>query len=177
MKAEDIRLLYQYNYWADQHIFSTCTRLNQVQYDSSTNFGISHGSLRATLTHLVYGEWLWRIIFQRHYDTLTEADEEAEFAEARFPTLEALEKRWQTEQQEMWTYIDTLTDEKLNGVLRYTLPGGIVRERVLWHCLLHVVNHGTQHRSEAAVLLTHYGQSPGELDFTVFLNEYFNLPS
>jgi hypothetical protein len=28
-----------------------------------------------------------------------------------------------------------------------------------------------QHRSEAAALLTGYGQSPGEIDFTVFLNE------
>jgi uncharacterized damage-inducible protein DinB len=41
---------------------------------------------------------------------------------------------------------------------------------VLWHCLVHVVNHGTQHRSEAALLLTNDGQSPGDLDFTLFLN-------
>jgi len=41
----------------------------------------------------------------------------------------------------------------------------------LWHCLWHVVNHGTQHRSEAAALLTRFNQSPGDLDFTVFMNE------
>jgi uncharacterized damage-inducible protein DinB len=42
---------------------------------------------------------------------------------------------------------------------------------VLWHCLLHVANHGTQHRAEAAAILTAYGASPGDLDVTLFLNE------
>ena len=71
----------------------------------------------------------------------------------------------------MRAYLASLQDDDLDGLLRYTTDQGERRERVLWHCLLHVVNHGTQHRSEAAALLTEYGSSPGDLDFTVFLNE------
>ena len=37
--------------------------------------------------------------------------------------------------------------------------------------LTHLLNHGTQHRSEAAALLTQAGRSPGELDLIVYLEE------
>jgi uncharacterized damage-inducible protein DinB len=37
-----------------------------------------------------------------------------------------------------------------------------------WQMLAHVVNHGTQHRSEAAALLTAVDRSPGDLDMIDF---------
>jgi uncharacterized damage-inducible protein DinB len=74
------------------------------------------------------------------------------------------------EQREMQAYIDTLTEDTLNSTIRYVIPGA-VRVRVVWHILLDVTYHATQHRSEAAMLLTRYGQSPGDFDFTIFQTE------
>lgn len=172
MNTDGIRLLYEYNYWADRRILTTCGKVSPEQYAAPTSFGVGYGSLRATVIHIVEAQCYWRYIIEggalADWQELTDAD---------LPTLSAVEERWQAEQQAMRAYIAALNDDKLNGIIRYTLDSGTVRERVLWHCLLHLVNHGTQHRSEAAALLTSYGHSPGDFDFTLFLNEHFKLPA
>ena len=94
-----------------------------------------------------------------------------EMKDEDFPTFEALEQRWMQEEGLMREYLITLKENDMSGIVRYTTPESEKRERVLWHCLLHVVNHGIHHRSEAAAILTDYAHSPGDLDFTVFLNE------
>jgi uncharacterized damage-inducible protein DinB len=97
-------------------------------------------------------------------------DQFRELKEDDFPMVDALAERWREDEQSMRAWLATLTDADLEGIIRYTTDEGGTRERVLWHCLWHVVNHGTQHRSEAAAILSEYGYSPGGLDFTAFLN-------
>lgn len=179
MNTEGIKLLFEYNYWADHRILSTCAKVTPAQYTAHTALGFGFPSLRGTLVHVLDAESSWRLTCQGFFAKPMTAAEYAapELKEAQFPTLGALEERWQTEEHQMRAYLAGLSDDQLNGTLRYVIPGGTVRERILWHCLLHVVNHGTQHRSEAAALLTGYGQSPGDFDFTLFLNEHFKLPS
>ncbi len=173
MKIDEIKLLYDYNDWADARILAACARVSPKQYAAPTPFGTGRGGLRATMVHMLDNIWQWRITLQGYYKEPL-ADEAAydatELHEDAFPTLAALRERWMTEQRELRAYIDTLTEETLNSMIRYVIPGA-VRERVVWHILLDVIIHATQHRSEAAVLLTGYGQSPGDFDFTMFMSE------
>lgn len=171
MNLDEIKLLYAYNSWADNRILSATAKVTEAQYIAPTDLGLGFGSLRGTLVHSLDSFWHWRLIFEGLYTVGL-----AEMTEAEFPTLDALLTRWRIEEQAMQAFFDSLTEARLSGTVRYRLETGTVRERVLAHCLWHVVNHATQHRSEAAALLTSYGQSPGELDFTVFLNEHFSLP-
>jgi uncharacterized damage-inducible protein DinB len=63
------------------------------------------------------------------------------------------------------------TDDNLNEAFQYKTMDGQARENVLWHAMAHVVNHGTQHRSEAAAMLTEMDSSPGDVDMILFLRE------
>ena len=69
----------------------------------------------------------------------------------------------------------SLRDEDLERQITYSsamLPGRVF-QLPLWQLMLHLVNHGTQHRSEIAMRLTQLGYSPGELSMSFF----FLLPS
>ena len=171
MKIDEIKLLYDYNDWADARILAACARVSPEQYAAPTSYG--HGGLRATMVHILDNIWQQRITLQGYYQEPL-ADEAAydatELHEDAFPTLAALQERWTMEQQEMRAYLDSLTEEKLNSTIRYVIPG-VVRKRVVWHILMEVIIHATQHRSEAAALLTGYGQSPGDFDFLPFPDE------
>ena len=164
MNVRDILTLYDYNYWATSRILTASAQVSPEQFMVPTAH--SFGSLRGTLVHILDTECGWRILCQRQTTTSFDA-----ITEDNFPTLDRLEQRWNEEERLMRNYLSSLSEEDLVGYLRYTTDEGDKRERVLWHCLLHVVNHGTHHRSEAAAILTEYSHSPGELDFTVFLNE------
>ncbi|MCL4862261.1 MAG: DinB family protein [Caldilineaceae bacterium] len=164
MNIRDLCTLYDYHYWATQRILAASARVSPEQFVASTTH--NYGSLRGALVHTLEAECAWRILCQHRDIAAFEA-----LYEGAFPTVEALTQRWSNEERAMRDYLTTLTDDDLSQHIRYTGDGGQKRERVLWHCLLHVVNHGTQHRSEAAAILTEYGCSPGELDFTVFLDE------
>ena len=163
MNIQDIQTIYDYNYWANKKILDSSAKVNQEQFEAAATF--PYGGLRGTLLHILDTEWGWRALFQN-------IDFATDLKETEFTTLATLETRWREEETAMRAYLTSLSDEDMESHLYYTTDTGVERDRILWHCLLHVVNHGTQHRSEAAALLTNYGQSPGDLDFTVFLNEY-----
>lgn len=173
MKIDEVKLLYDYNDWADARILAACARVSPEQYAAPTSIGTGRGGLRATMVHLLDSMWQDRITLQGYYkDPLADdaAYDATELHEDAFPTLAALQERWAMEQREMHAYLNRLTEETLNSTIRYVIPG-VIRERVVWHFLMAAILHNMQHRSEAAVLLTSYGQSPGELELILFLNE------
>ena len=75
------------------------------------------------------------------------------------------------EEKILMQFIEGLTDERLSETIQYKNTKGVPHQQVLWKMMAHVVNHGTQHRAEAAAMLTDFGCSPGDVDMIYFLDE------
>jgi uncharacterized damage-inducible protein DinB len=162
MNRQDIQLLYRYNSWANKRILDAAAKVSNEQFLAPDSY--PHGGLRGTLTHALFAEWLWRRRLEGESPTQRIKPEE-------FPTFDSLRARWQEEDKALDAFIASLTDEKLNAPFQYKTTRGEDMENILWHVMAHLVNHGTQHRGEAAAMLTELGHSPGDIDFIVFLRE------
>jgi uncharacterized damage-inducible protein DinB len=119
---------------------------------------IPFGSLRDTLVHALDLERSARLRLSRSASSKP-------LDPATFPSIDTLIREWRAESAAMNDYLIGLEDEDLDK--EFALGEG---ERYpYWQLLMHVLNHSTQHRSEAAVLLTALDRSPGDLDFYLFL--------
>jgi uncharacterized damage-inducible protein DinB len=92
------------------------------------------------------------------------AGEDGIYRPEREPLLSPAElaTRWAAEWAAMDAFVATIDDAWLARDDEGVPFAGMLR---------HLANHDTQHRSEAAVLLTQAGHSPGELDMINWLED------
>lgn len=158
-----IEMILNYNYWANRRLLAKADSLSQAQLSEHAPY--MWKSIMDTMAHVLGAEWIWR---QRAQEGVSPA---ALLKGEQFGTLEVLQQRWAEEEEAMLAYLDGLIDADLNRVIQYKNTAGDAFERPLWQILTHVVNHGTQHRSEVALYLTNFDCSPGDMDISVYLAE------
>jgi uncharacterized damage-inducible protein DinB len=157
--ASDLAVLFDFSYAATRIILSAAERVTDDQWTAQPQLHESR-SLQQILVHMLDTEQGWR-------ENLRAGRRNAspELNPASFPNAAALSAAWQADEQVMRSWLATLDDATVNAA-------SYIPQLKLWQCLVHVVNHGTQHRSEAAMILTHFGQSPGDLDFTFYFKGF-----
>jgi uncharacterized damage-inducible protein DinB len=161
MHASDMQTLYDYNCWANERILSVAAAVTAEQFVSAR---LGYCGLRDTLVHIFGAEQRWRLRWQGMTNTPMPAVEE-------IPTLLRLRELWENEKPQMRAYLNSLRDSDLSDSFSYHTAKGRVISSTRWHAMAHMINHGTQHRSELALLLTELGCSPGNIDLNVFVSE------
>lgn len=143
--------LFDFIYWGNRHLLDVAAKLTPEQWIAPSD--ITERSLRGTLVHTLDVEWSWgqRLRVQPEGELRTEDD----------PTAASLAEHWARDEREMRAWIGGLDDDTIGSTWdisdRHHLP--------LWSYLVHIVTHSQQQRSDAAILLTRAGHSPGDIEF------------
>lgn len=152
---DQIRDVYAYNAWANGRILDTAQRLDPAALLEATT---AAGSIRDILVHTAWAHWIWLERWQGESPRVRWAPED-------FSDLPALRARWGEVERDTARYLADVNESDLGREIAYANFAGETWRYPLWQALMHQVNHATQHRSEAALLLTEAGHSPGDLDF------------
>jgi len=174
MLTEVVRSLYRYNTWANTRILEAAAKATPAQLRESGGVegnparvplptGASFESVHDTLVHTLAAQWLY---LERWQGRSPRAMPEP----AQFAGLTAIHARWEIIERDTRVFLGTLDDARLGGTIAYTNFQGERWAYPLWQQMIHQVNHATQHRSEAAMLLTKHGHSPGLLDYLYFID-------
>jgi uncharacterized damage-inducible protein DinB len=156
LRVPDIRYLFAYDRWATRRILAVIDGVPRETWGATGIVG--DRGLGAILVHQLGAHQRWRLGIQRDDEASAAARPERE----PLPSPDEIARRWATEWDAMDAFLAGLTDETLAWV-HEGVP--------VWQMLAHLANHGTQHRSEAAALLTAVGRSPGDLDMIFFAEE------
>ena len=139
---------------------------------------MSYGTLRGALWHLVAAQMGWLGICAG-YDTWSKVPVRDSLS------VGGLREIYDASHGMLREFVESLSEEAVlrpvelpvdenfrrsvgPDLLRWVEERGGRPERPLWQSMLHVVNHGTQHRAEVGMLLASWGRSPGDLDYGTF---------
>lgn len=161
MNAAAIRVLYHYNIWAYQQIWDRVKQLDDDQFTADTGYSV--GSLRNHLVHLasVDTRWFARVRGATVPDHIVPSD---------FATVAAVERLWDVVYRDLNPVIDNLTDAELNTEITY-ISRGETYTHANWRVLLHVLNHGIDHRAQMLHALHKLGVKTFEQDFVYYLRD------
>ena len=154
MNRDDILFLIEYHNRANAKMFETAAQLSPEQLARPDEFDL--GTAFQTLRHLVDVDWSWR-----EFCNGNDVGTAYIWDSVPMPDLDAVRAFWERDHAELLAYAQSQDDAALQK--EYTIGSSRPRQVKQWQILAHVVNHGTQHRSELARYFTECGHSPGDL--------------
>lgn len=155
----------RYNAWQNQWMFGATANLSNAAREADR--GAFFGSIRATLSHLMWGDLMWMARFDGGPlpgggigASPDRFDWETLWTER--PTLDARIIAW----------AESVTAEDIAGDLTW-YSGALGRDMTKpWAlCIMHVFNHQVHHRGQVHAMLTAAGARPADTDLPFMPDE------
>jgi uncharacterized damage-inducible protein DinB len=162
MNANDFKILYQYNAWANRRTLDACDTVLPGGF--TREIESSFRSVRDTLVHIMAVEQIWLERWKLKWDgTFRKA--------ADFPDVASVRQAWKGIEAELLAFVDGLSDEEVNRIVPHKNSAGLEFRMPLWQLLQHLVNHGTYHRGQITTQVRQAGGKPIATDLVAFYRE------
>jgi len=161
VNADAFRHFYDYHFAENRKIWNTyVTPLSQEQFTQHVDYSI--GSVRNQIVHLMSADEQW-------FSGLRGLEVPGFLDPASFDDRKNIRTYWDNLEQNMRDYLATLRDDML---FEKPFADGEDKDLILWQVLLHVVNHGTDHRAQLLRLLNDLGVKTGPQDYIFYVYDH-----
>jgi uncharacterized damage-inducible protein DinB len=162
MDANAFRHFYEYHFTENRRIWDRyVVPLSQEQFIQEVDY--SYGSVRNQIVHIISADDYW-------FSGLRGVKRPEALDPARFDDRQVIRALWDDVERNMRAYLTQLRDEKL---FERPFMDGEDDDLFLWQALLHVANHGTDHRAQILRLLHDLGVKTSSQDYIFYI--YGNL--
>lgn len=157
MNADAFRHFFNYHFSENRKLWETCLQsLTPEEFTAPVAYSV--GSIRNHIVHLISVDDTW-------FSGLRGEEIPEPLNPVHFHDRETIRTRWDEVEQGMRDYLNVLEDHTL---LEQPL-GGEDEDLYVWQVLLHVVNHGTDHRAQLLRLLYDSGVRTESQDYIFYV--------
>jgi uncharacterized damage-inducible protein DinB len=158
MNANAFRHFYDYHFTENRKLWEHyVTPLSDEQFTQAVNY--SHGSVRDQIVHLMSADDTW-------FSGLRGVEIPEPLNPAHFDDRQSIRAHWDRVERHMRDYLAELRDDML---FERPFAEGEDKDLILWQVLLHVANHGTDHRAQLLRLLNDLGVSTTSQDYIFYI--------
>lgn len=159
MNANAFRHFYDYHLAENRKIWdSYVTPLSHEQFTKNVDY--SHGSVRDQIVHLIDVEDVW-------FSELRGANPSEPIPPADTDDRETIRAHWDSVEQKIREYLAELRDDMLFD--KPIKEPEEDKDLIVWQVLLHVVNHGTDHRAQLLRVLNDLGVKTEYQDYIFYV--------
>ena len=157
MNANAFRHFYDYHFAENRKIWDRFIMpLSEEQFIQDVDY--SHGSVRNQIVHLINTDDAW-------FSDLRGVAIPESLEPAGADDRKTIRAQWDGVEQKMRDYLKNLRDDML-----FDKPlQGEDKDLILWQVLLHVVNHGTDHRAQLLRVLNDFGVKTEYQDYIFYV--------
>ena len=157
MNANAFRHFYDYHFSENRKTWDRyVTTLTDEQFTQHAAY--SRGSVRDQILHLISCDDLW-------FSGLRGVEIPEDLTPENFQDRESIRAHWDNVEETMREYLTKLQDEML-----FDKPlEGEDKDLIVWQVLLHVVNHGTDHRAQLLRQLNDLGVETTYQDYIFYV--------